>query len=63
MPEGRDRPGYGCLFVPAIFIGILAGAWFRQPSLGLVVGTATAAILILALFLRDNLRHPDRDDR
>ncbi len=46
----------GAIIAFTILAGALIGAIYRQPSLGIVIGTATGVAISLALLLYDRRR-------
>ena len=46
----------GAPLVLAIFTGVLIGAWFHQPSAGLVAGLAIGLVIAIAVWLVDRRR-------
>lgn len=46
----------GAIIAATTLVGALAGAWLGQPSLGVVAGFGTGAIIALLLYLRDRKR-------
>lgn len=51
--SGKASRAGGFIIAVAILAGALLGAHFRQPSLGVVIGTGLGVALALALYLHD----------
>ena len=57
-PPSDKRPptGPGCLMLSAILIGTVIGMRAHQPSAGIVIGMAVAAVIALVIWLWDRVR-------